>query len=107
MSEVSPKVINLPRIESNRVTIFGKILAVKALEKAGESTGYATRISLPAGDKYSNAQTVEVVTKTKLGAKNEEITVECVVHGYVQRQTNKETGEQYEFCKTWLKVVTD
>lgn len=107
MSELASKVVNLPRTEPNRVTVFGKILAVKALEKKGEAAGYATRISLPAGDKYSNAQTVEVITKAKLGAKNEEITIECMLHGYIQRTTNKETGEQYEFPKTWLKVVED
>ena len=107
MSELSAKILPLARTEPNRVTVFGKILAVKALEKKGEAAGYATRISLPAGDKYSNAQTVEVITKTKLGAKNEEITIECILHGYIQRTTNKETGEQYEFAKTWLKVVED
>lgn len=105
MSEVSPKVINLPRTESNRVTIFGKIVNVKPLEKDGKSTGYATRLSLPAADKYSNTQTVEVVTAQKLGAKGEEITVECELRGYIQRNTNKETGEEFEFARTWLKVV--
>ena len=104
MSEVSAKVVNLPLTENNRVTIFGKIVNVKPLEKDGKSTGYATRLSLPAADKYSNTQTVELVTATRLGAKGEEITVKCDIHGYIQRNTNKETGEQFEYTRIWLKV---
>jgi hypothetical protein len=105
MSDAASKVVNLPRTEANRVTIFGKIVNVKPLEKDGKSTGYATRLSLPAADKYSNTQTVEVVTGQKLGAKGEEITVECEIRGYIQRNTNKETGEEFEYSRIWLKVV--
>ena len=104
MSEAVAKIHNIA-VQNNRVTIFGKIVNVKPLEKDGKNTGYATRLSLPAPDKYSNTQTVEIVTITKLGAKGEEITAECSIQGYIQRQTNKETGEQFEFVKTWLKVL--
>lgn len=73
------------------VTIRGKIDA----SRRHESKHY-TRLITPAPDAYSRPSIVEIRSNTKLGQRDDEITVDCKLGGYTRkayRATDKETGE--------------
>ena len=74
-----------------QVMVRGRIDASRTHEK----TRY-TRIVTPAPDPYSRPQTVEIRSKSQLGAKGEEVTVLAQLGGFTRkpfRSTDKETGE--------------
>lgn len=74
-----------------QVMIRGRIDASRTHEK----TRY-TRIVTPAPDPYSRPQTVEIRSKSQLGAKGEEVTVLAQLGGFTRkpfRSTDKESGE--------------
>ena len=74
-----------------QVMIRGRIDASRTHEK----TRY-TRIVTPAPDPYSRPQTVEIRSKSQLGAKGEEVTVLAQLGGFTRkafRSTDKDTGE--------------
>ena len=74
-----------------QVFVRGRIDASRTHEK----TRY-TRIVTPAPDPYSRPQTVEIRSKSQLGAKGEEVTVLAQLGGFTRkpfRSTDKESGE--------------
>ena len=100
-ASVSGFVVPLAPQKFNTVAIRGKITLSRKLPKGG----FATRFTLPATDEYSSAQNVEVYSKEKIGDREEILTVVCVLGGYYKRQSNKETGEMYEFTTNVLRAV--
>lgn len=55
-----------------------------------------TRLITPAPDAYSRPQTLEVRSKSKLGEREEEVTLRAKLGGFARkpfRSTDKETGE--------------
>lgn len=74
-----------------QVTVKGKIEAARRHENK-----HYTRLITPAPDAYTRPQVVEIRSGTKLGVRDDEITVDCTLGGYVRkayRATDKETGE--------------
>lgn len=74
------------------VTVTGRIEEVQKYEGT-----YSTRLVTPAADQYSKPQIVKIRSKTRIGSREEIITVNCVLGGYTRkafRATDKETGEQ-------------
>jgi len=58
---------------------------------------YRTRVICPAVDEFSSPQKLLIRSKTRLGSKDELITISCRLGGYQRkpyRVTDKDTGEQ-------------
>lgn len=73
------------------VTVKGKIDAARRHENK-----HYTRMITPAADAYSRPQVVEIRSNTKLGQRDDEITIDCKLGGYTRkpfRSTDKDTGE--------------
>lgn len=73
------------------VTITGRIEEVQRYEGT-----YNTRIICPAADEFSQPQNVKVRSKTRIGSKEEMVTITARLGGYKRKPfkaTDKETGE--------------
>lgn len=73
------------------VTITGRIEEVQRYEGT-----YNTRIICPAADQFSQPQNVKVRSKTRIGSKEEMVTITARLGGYKRKPfkaTDKETGE--------------
>lgn len=73
------------------VLVKGKIDAFRRYDKK-----VFTRIITPAPDAYSRPQIIEVRSNSKLGERDEEITLSAILGGFQRkpfRLTDKETGE--------------
>lgn len=94
MSAVAENIKPMPTAKQARpmeVLIKGKIDASRKYESK-----HYTRLITPASDAYSRPQIVEVRSATKLGQRDEEVTVTCKLGGFTRkpyRYTDKETGE--------------
>jgi hypothetical protein len=77
-------------IKPGQVYIVGRMFSVR---KAGQS--FLHLVTMPAEDAYSNPQTVEIVAKNRLGAKDDDVKVLCRIGGFRRsyKQTDQETGE--------------
>lgn len=89
----APNVSTIPAkgVIPMEVLVKGRIDA----KRSHDGTRY-TRILTPAPDAYSRPQTVEVRSKSNLGDRGEEVTVNCKLGGYTRkpfRTTDKDTGE--------------
>lgn len=79
------------QIKPMEVTISGRIEEVQRFEGI-----YATRIITPAPDEYSSPQNVKVRSKTRIGSRDELVTITARLGGYKRKPfkaTDKESGE--------------
>lgn len=93
MSAVAENIKPMPSTKQRlmEVTIKGKIDAARRHENK-----HYTRLITPAADAYSRPQIVEIRSDSKLGQRDDEITVTCRLGGYTRkpyRATDKDTGE--------------
>lgn len=80
-----------PSLRPMEVSITGRIEEVQRYEGT-----YNTRIICPAADQFSQPQNVKVRSKTRIGSKEEMVTVVARLGGYKRKPfkaTDKETGE--------------
>lgn len=91
-------------IKQNQALIVGRIEGMREWDGA-DSSGYVTKVRLPAPDEYSSAALVEVSTKRKLGKEGEEIKVLCSVSGWLKRGVSLVTKEPYEIVNMRLTAV--
>lgn len=86
-----PSQINKSFAPAMEVTVTGRIEEVQRYEGV-----YSTRIVTPAQDQYSQPQHVKVRSKTRVGSRDEIVTLTCRLGGYKRKAfkaTDKETGE--------------
>lgn len=94
MSEVlkSAPLVAVPKRVPNMVFVVGKVEAVRRYEGK-----FYTRVVSPAPDLYSQPSILEIRSKARLGAIDDELNIEARLGGYKRkayRVTDKETGEQ-------------
>jgi hypothetical protein len=76
----------------NQVLIGGKVVEVRPA-----SGSIYTQVILPAPDEYTSPQRVEIVSKRRIGNKDDQITQVCDLGGFLGREfttTDKDTGEK-------------
>lgn len=84
--------------DRNIVTVYGKVTAVRKLRNnTTKEPFFISLLALPnmSGDEFSHPQTVEIMSDSEIGKKDEVVTVRCAIGGYgrVFNQTDKDTGE--------------
>jgi hypothetical protein len=88
-----------------RVLIVGRIVA----SRTNDNGARFTTITTPAPDAYSHPSTVEVRSKQQLGAKGEDVRINCALRGYSRRfeYGDKRTGEvkRGERCEHTLDAI--
>lgn len=80
-----------PAARPMEVIITGRIEEVQRYEGT-----YNTRIICPAADQFSQPQNVKVRSKTRIGSRDEMVTITARLGGYKRKAfkaTDKETGE--------------
>ena len=80
-----------PSVAPMVVSIMGRIEEVQRYEGT-----YNTRILCPASDQFSQPQNIKVRSKTRIGARDEMVTITARLGGYKRKAfkaTDKETGE--------------
>lgn len=78
-------------LQSMRVLVAGRI----ENSRLHEGKRY-THVMTPAADAYSRPQLVEIRSKSKLGDKGEEVSIQCLLGGYQRKAyqaKDKSTGE--------------
>lgn len=73
------------------VLVVGKLIGSR---KAGQM--FENLVKMPAPDPYSSPSTLSIISKTRLGAPEDDIRVICRLTGYGRsyKSTDQETGEQ-------------
>lgn len=93
----------LPKIDAlpNQVLIMGKVVSFRDWESDDGSSGYVTRLRLPAASEYESAHTVEISSRRKLGKQEDEVKLLCRITGFVKRGKNQE-GKAYDLVNMRL-----
>lgn len=81
-----------PAHRAMEVSVVGRIEEVQRYEGT-----YSTRVICPAADQYSQPQNVKIRSKSRIGSRDELITVTCRLGGYKRKvfhAVDKETGER-------------
>jgi hypothetical protein len=80
-----------PSLRPMEVSVTGRIEEVQRYEGI-----HNTRIICPAADQFSQPQNVKVRSKTRIGSRDEMVTITARLGGYKRKSfkaTDKETGE--------------
>lgn len=87
----APVAASAPTVKAGQIYILGRLLAIR---KAGQS--FLHLVIMPAPDAYSSPSTVEVIAKSRLGEKDQDIRILCRIAGFKRsyKTTDSETGEQ-------------
>lgn len=82
-----------PALKMGESIIRGKLVGAK--RPTGNSQWWQNLIVMPAPDPYSAPSTVEVLSTSRLGDRDEDITVRVRIGGYRRsyKSTDRETGE--------------
>lgn len=89
-------------IKPNQVLIAGRIDGVRDWE-GQDSSGYVSKVRLPAASEYDSAAIIEVSSKRKLGREGEEVKVLCTLGGWIKRGEN--ARGKYEIVNMRLTAV--
>lgn len=89
-------------VKPNQILISGRIDGVRDWE-GQDSSGYVSKVRLPAASEYDSAAVVEVSSRRKLGREGEEIKVLCSVGGWIKRGTGAKGP--YEIVNMRLTAV--
>lgn len=93
-AEVPQRATGVPSVKVGQVFLRGRLVAVR--RPASQGGLWVHLLVLPAPDQYSSPATIEILSKSRLGERDEDVGVLCRVGGYKRsyRGTDRETGEQ-------------
>lgn len=102
---MNANVKEIPKSEEdveNIVLIAGRIAASVPIKRRDGTDGYATAIDLPAPDRYSSKQTVEVLSGHRLGNERDEIKVAAQLRG--NRMKMNGTDGRPDWMRTTIRL---